>query len=278
MTATPEVAPRRLHRRLPGSRVLRDGSVLYWWAELLFIGIFYFVYSTIRNANESGKAQQAKAYRNALKLIDWQQALGLNHERMLQEWALNFKPLIIACNYFYGSLHFIVTAGALIYLYRKWSDDYPLWRNTLAIATAIALIGFTFWPLMPPRLLPHHFGFVDTLDKDPAFWSFKQGAVNKISNQYAAMPSVHCCWALWCTIVLAPRLKHRWAKVLAILYPVCTVTAIVLTANHFVLDAVGGFMILGIGYVVARIFTRAGRGPKEPTTVPQGSPPGVAAA
>ena len=42
----------------------------------------------------------------------------------------------------------------MIYLYRKWSDDYPLWRNTLAVATGLALIGFALFPLMPPRLLP----------------------------------------------------------------------------------------------------------------------------
>ncbi len=274
------VAPARettlpLHRRLPGARALRDGARLYWWAEAAFIGIFYFVYSTIRNANEGGTAA---ARRHAYELMDIQKAMGVNHERVVQEWALNFKPLIIACNYFYGSMHFLVTAGVLVFLYRKWSDDYPLWRNTLAIGTAIALIGFTFWPLMPPRLLPHHFGFVDTLDKYPTFWSFKRGAINKISNQYAAMPSVHCAWALWCALILVPRLKRTWAKWLAALYPVGTVTAIVLTGNHFILDAAGGFMILGIGYVIARIFTRAGRGPREPVVAPSDQPPDAVAA
>jgi hypothetical protein len=58
----------------------------------------------------------------------------------------------------------------------------------------------------------HNFGFEDTLAKDPAFWSFNSGAVSKISNQFAAMPSVHCAWALWCAIALVPRLRRRWAK------------------------------------------------------------------
>jgi hypothetical protein len=253
---TTEVRPRPFHRRLPGARVLRDGSVLYWWAEIVFILVFYFVYSTIRNSNE-GSPGVARA--NAYRLMEWQEALGINHEGPIHRWALEYKPLIIASNYFYGSLHFVVTTGVMIFLYRKFSDDYPLFRNTLAIATGLALIGFAFWPLMPPRLLPSSFGFVDTLDKYPTFWSFKRGAVNKISNQYAAMPSVHCVWALWCTCVLVPRVKHNWAKALAILYPVGTVTSIVLTANHFVLDAVGGFIVLGIAYLAARLFTRAGR-------------------
>ena len=121
---------------------------------------------------------------------------------------------------------------------------------------------------MPPRLLPPSYGFVDTLAKDPAFWSFNSGAVAKISNQFAAMPSVHCAWALWCACALVPRLRHNWAKVLAVVYPVLTVTSIVITANHYVLDAVAGFLVLGIGFVLARAFTRAGRGDTVPAPAP----------
>jgi len=254
------VAPtdvRRLHRRMPGSRVLRDGTVLYWWAEIASAVVFYVIYSTIRNAH--GTSPTA-ARRNALDLMSLQRSLGINHERLLQEWALGFKPLIIACNYFYGSLHFVVTTGVLVFLYRKFSDDFPLWRNTLAIATGLALIGFMFFPLMPPRLLPAHFGFVDTLARYPTFWTFKSGAINKISNQFAAMPSVHCAWALWCAVVLVPRLRRTWAKVLAAIYPVMTVVAIILTANHYFLDVAGGFAALAFGYLLARLVTRAGRG------------------
>src|SRR4029079_16658802 len=111
------------------------------------------------------------------------------------------------------------------------------------------------------RLLPQHYGFVDTLAKDPAFWSFNSGAVSKISNQFAAMPSVHCAWARWCACALVPRLKHVWAKVLAVIYPVTTVTAIVITANHYFLDAPAGFLALGLGYLAARALTPEGRGP-----------------
>jgi hypothetical protein len=247
-----------LHRRLPGGRTLRDGRRLYWWAELLAVAIFYFVYSFTRNLNHGNKTE---ALANALDIIRLQESLGINHEQAIQAWALGSRAFIIACNYFYGSLHFIVTGGVMIYLYHRWTDDYPRWRNTLAVSTALALIGFAFFPLLPPRLLNFQdYGFVDTLAKDPAFWSFNTGAVSKISNQFAAMPSVHCTWALWCACALVPRLKHGWAKVLAALYPVATVTVIVVTANHYVLDAAAGFIVLGIGYVAARILTHAGRG------------------
>ena len=192
------------------------------------------------------------AFHNAEHIIRWQRWLGIYHEETLQDWAQHFKPLIIAGNYFYGSLHFVVTIAAGIFLFRKFSDDYPRYRNTLAVATLLALIGFKLFPLMPPRLLPGSYGFVDTLAKYPTFWSFNSGAVSKISNQYAAMPSVHVCWSTWCALVFAPRVKHRWAKVLAVAYPFFTVIVIVITGNHYLLDAVGGLVVLSLGWVTRR--------------------------
>jgi hypothetical protein len=245
-----------LHRRLPGARLLRDGSVLYWWGELLFVLSFYVVYSTIRNLNE-GSPAVARA--NAYRLMGWQAALGIDWEAAIHRWALERHALILAANYFYGSLHFVVTAGVLIFLYRSHDEDYPRLRNTIAIATGLALVGFAFWPLMPPRLLPASFGFVDTLDVYPTFWSFQRGAVNRISNQYAAMPSVHCVWALWCAGALVPRVESASARLLAILYPAGTVVSIVVTSNHFLLDAVAGYLVLALAWPLARALTRAGR-------------------
>lgn len=245
-------------RRLPGARVLTGGRVIYWWFEIIAVLSYYFIYSAVRNA-DADKPELARQH--ALQLINFQKTLGIYHEQAIHKWAIQIEPMIVTANYFYGSLHFVVTIGVAIFLFRKFPDDYPLWRNTLAIATALALIGFRFWPLMPPRLLPDHYGFVDTLAKYPTFWSFNSGTMKKISNQFAAMPSVHCAWALWCACVLVPRLRSTWAKLLAGLYPAMTVTVIVVTANHYLLDAVGGFAILGIGYVAARALTRAGRPP-----------------
>lgn len=262
MSTRTESRTPRAHQKLWAAKVLRDGHVIYWWAEILMIGLYYFVYSAVRN---SDRVKTVAAFHNAQKIMDWQRTLGINHERTINEWALHFKPLVVGANYFYGSLHFVVTIGVGIFLFTKWPNDYPRWRNTIGIATLIALIGFRLWPLMPPRLLDTmpgaHFSFVDTLAKYPTLWTFNSGAMKRISNQYAAMPSVHCCWALWCACVLVPRLKHTSAKILAGFYPVMTVSVIVITANHYFLDAIGGFTIFGIGYVTARLITRAGRGP-----------------
>jgi hypothetical protein len=246
--------------RLPGRKRLRSGHAVYWWAEILAVIVFYLVYSWIRNSNEG---DYSDALANARDIIDWQRTLGIFREETIQDWVLGAKPLIIAANYFYGSLHFVVTIGAAFFLYRWFPDDYPRFRNTLGITTALALIGFVLFPLAPPRLLPHSYGFVDTLADYPTFWSFNSGAVSKVSNQFAAMPSVHCAWALWCALVFVPRVRHPALKVLAAVYPVMTVVVIVVTGNHYFLDAVGGFVVLGAGYWVAHRFTRAGRAPAD---------------
>ena len=248
------------HRELKGGRRLRDGRTLYWWVEILAILAFYAVYSAIRNANGS---HPIHAFDDAKHIVSIEHHLGIFHEETIQRWALHFKPLIITSNYFYGSLHFIVTIGVTIWLFRRYSNDYPRYRNTLAITTALALIGFTVFPLMPPRLLHlYHYqtGFVDTLQRYPTPWSFDSGPAARVSNQYAAMPSVHIAWSTWCALALVPRLKRTGARVLAALYPVITLTVIVVTANHYFLDAVGGLAILSIGWFLGDKFTRAGRG------------------
>lgn len=252
----PAVVQPRLRLR---ARVLSDGRRLYWWLEVGVILLFYVVYSGIRNANEGGALA---AFDNASRLIGWEKSLGLYFEESWQNWALNFKPLIVAMNYIYGSLHFIVTAGAIVYLFRRHSDDYPRWRNTLAVTTATALVGFVLWPLMPPRLLPGDYSFVDTLARYPTFWSFNSGTMQSVSNQFAAMPSLHFAWSSFCAFALVPRVQRRWVKWMLGLYPGLTLLAIVLTGNHYWLDAAGGAAVFGVGYLLAHRFTRAGRRPE----------------
>jgi len=245
--------------RWRGGKRLRDGHTLYWWVEVLVVMAGNLVYESIRNANTT---DVHLAYQNALKIIDWQQALWLNHEQTWQRWALEFEPLVIAGNYFYGSAYILVTLFALVFLYRRFPDDYPFWRNTLFVGTFVGLVGFAAFPLMPPRLLSTmdpSWVFVDTLDQYPTFWSFNSEAMAKISNQYAAMPSLHCGWAFWGCAVFLPRVRKRWAKVLAVAYPVVTVTVVVISANHFFLDAVGGAFIMVVGLAASTVFTRAGR-------------------
>ncbi|CAM8642517.1 PAP2_Aur1_like domain containing protein [Acidimicrobiia bacterium] len=258
--------------RWRSGRRLSDGSRLFWWKEIIIVLVVNGVYESIRNFTSS---TPAKAYANALRIIDWQKTLGIWHEYGIQQWALNSTAAIIVANYFYGSVYLGATIAGLVYLFRVHPDDYPLWRNTLVIGTMLGLIGFATFPLMPPRLLDtvadgigngNVFGFVDTLVKYPTFWSFDSEAMKTISNQFAAMPSLHCGWAFWGFAVFYSRVRSNWARALAALYPIATITVVVVTANHFFLDAVGGLAIFVAGYWIARAFTRSGRGVPKATS------------
>jgi membrane-associated phospholipid phosphatase len=223
---------------------------LRWWQEVLFVLSFYGVYSFVRNQFGSAGDHTAAAVRHARQVIRVERAVGLFHEETIQHWFLGWRSFIQFWNLFYGTFHFFVTIFCIVWLFRRFPERYIRWRSTLACTTALALLGFAFYPLVPPRLLHDHGfhqHFVDTLQDYGGLWSFDNGPMSKVSNQFAAMPSLHFAWSTWCALVLVPTLRRTWAKVLAAAYPVLTLFAIVVTANHYWLDAVGGAAILAVG-------------------------------
>ena len=242
-------------RPVDGMAAPRPAPRLRWWREALYVIAFYGVYTLIRNEGLDQDAR-AQAFTNAKRIIRLERLTGTYHEETIQEVFLGSDVFIAAWNIFYGTAHFIVTAGALVWCFRRAPHRYQLWRTTLALTTALALIGFAFFPLMPPRLLPASYGFVDTLAEVGGLWSFDSGAMKNISNQYAAMPSLHFGWSSWSALVLLPGVRRRWARCLVVAYPFLTLFAIVVTGNHFWLDAAGGALVLAIGYVGARAATR----------------------
>ncbi len=243
----------------------RAGPEVHLWREVAYIAGFYVLYSIVRNQFGSASTSPAAAYANAVRVIDVEKALGIFNEATVQSWFDGLGSSLWAVNVYYGTLHFLVPIAVLVYLARRHPRAYPLWRTTILATTGLALISFALFPLMPPRLLcdcPHGAGpvaaadglpvFVDTLAVHGGLWSFDSETMERVSNQYAAMPSLHVAWALWCAFALVPLLRHRWARLLAVLYPVVTIWAVVVTGNHFWLDAVGGALVLAAGYAAAR--------------------------
>jgi hypothetical protein len=240
--------------------LLTTGHRLHWWRELVAVGLLYLFYESTRNLTKSGAGT---AYQHALTLIDWQRTLGINIELEIQQHLIDDRWVIIASNYFYGAGYVLSTLGALVWLYRRRPDHYSFWRNTLAIGTLLGLVGFRFFPLMPPRLLDVHlggplYGFVDTLKQFPTLWSFDNSAMEKVSNQYAAMPSLHCGWAMWVAAATVGLVRTKLMRVVVLLLPVVTTFVVVVTANHYFLDAVGGAAIMATAYLASMFLTRAG--------------------
>ena len=246
---------------------------LRWWVEVGLTLAFYVIYSAIRNQFGSalGESVKQESFRNAERIIDLEQAMGLYFEEWVHNTFLGWDWFIVFWNVFYGTFHFAVTLGAMVLLFLRYPRRYTFMRSTLAATTSVALVGFAFFPLMPPRLLSNcesRFGacepghdYVDTLVDPGGLWSFESGTMESISNQYAAMPSLHVAWAIWCTVALYPVLQRRWARWAIVAYPVLTLFAIVVTANHYWIDAVGGVVALVIGIKVAPRLTRLLPGP-----------------
>jgi hypothetical protein len=218
-----------------------------WWREAITIFVFYELYSLARNTAPTSRAQ---ALHNATAVIHAEKTVGLFVERRVQVFFLHSHAFVKALNVYYGTAHFVVTLGVMGFLYLRHPDRYVRLRWILGATTALALIGFVFYPVMPPRMLVDSYGFQDTLKTIGGLWSFEDGPIAKLSNQYAAMPSLHFGWSMWCTLALWPRLRHWWTKALAAAHPVVTTIGIVATANHFWLDAAGGGLVLLAGWVV----------------------------
>lgn len=242
-----------------------------WLREVGIVLGFYYVYQTIRSlANVSGVKN--RAHSNAHFLVNLEKTLFIYHEQSIQQAFLGATWFIKAMNVYYGTLHFIITAGLLIWLYVKRHDAYRRLRNLLGATTFLALIGYWAFPLAPPRLYLQCGGdipaigpggglekpdcYVDTLAKIGGLWDYQSSAAKAIANAYAAMPSLHFGWSLWCAIVIWQEIGGRRGRILAVLYPSLTLFAIVVTANHYFLDAVGGALILLGGVQIVRWLDR----------------------
>jgi hypothetical protein len=222
-----------------------------WWQEVLIIGLCYWIYSRIRNLVPE---QRSIAERHGRGVQHLQDALHLNFERSLNRFVADHEPVAQVMNYYYATLHFVVTIGCLVWLYRARPRIYRGARTVLFATSLVALAGFYLYPLAPPRLLPQY-GYVDTLLKFHTWGSLADPNVAEHSNQYAAMPSLHIGWALWCGVSLFLCARRAWVRALGVLYPIATLLVIVGTANHFVIDAVAGLAVFLFGCAVQYLFS-----------------------
>ncbi|MFE7552257.1 phosphatase PAP2 family protein [Streptomyces gardneri] len=243
------------------------------WFEIALIAVSYWVYSLIRNAVPEQKTQ---ALQNADWILRAEESLGLAFEHAVNHAVNSVTWLIVSMNYYYATLHFVVTIGVLVWLYRWQPGRYAAFRTVLFATTGVALVGYYLYPLAPPRLMTGQ-GFIDTVLVHETWGSMASGNLKHVSNQYAAMPSMHIGWSLWCGVTIFLLAKAPWAKILGLLYPTVTLVVIVATANHFWLDAVGGVICLAFGFLVSYFWygSRPHRLPKlvEPAvTVARGGP------
>ncbi|WP_069759303.1 bifunctional glycosyltransferase 87/phosphatase PAP2 family protein [Streptomyces sp. LUP47B] len=233
-------------------RVLTRPNLLL---ELLLIRVTYAAYQQVRLAATGGtnSAGRATAEEHGRQVLDIERWLHLDIEHWANHAVVKVDWLRDFFDFYYESFHFVVPLSVLAVLYWRRPGDYRWARASLGFATLLALVGFWLYPLAPPRLMPG-LGVIDTVHGVQDFSKPDYGTLTALTNQYAAMPSLHFGWSLWCGVVIAIIAPRWWMKGLGLLHPLFTVSAIVATGNHWVLDAVGGAVVVAGGFGLSYVF------------------------
>ena len=259
-----------MHVALPAAvRAAAPSRSLSALRELALIGVLYGAYSLSRVLVDSGPAEAMHTARQVLEAERW---LGLDVEAQVVAWLVASPVLSVVAGYAYAALHYTVTPAVLVWLYRSHPDRYRQARTVLVLATVVALVCYWLVPTAPPRLLSDAYPDVLALTSHWGWWGAEASAprgLGSLTNQYAALPSMHVGWAVWCGLVVGLLARSRWARTLGLAYPVLVSVVVVATGNHWVLDAVAGAAVVvlaGLATVGASSSRRtAGRAPSRTT-------------
>lgn len=234
----------------------------WWWLpekgvartilELLIIVPAYALYSLVRGVVD-GRTQEA--FGRATQVISIEQALHIYREAELQRWILTWDIGVRIVNAIYVWGHLPLLIGIAVWLFVQRRHRYPMFRNAFLISGAIGLFLFWLLPTAPPRYF-QYWGFVDTAVHSGSYYIFQSPA---FVNQYAAMPSLHFGWSLLGAVAVYTNLRKPYRYV-ALAMPVLTLAGIVLTGNHFFLDAVAGAAVALLAlWVASQLHTRLPR-------------------
>jgi hypothetical protein len=227
--------------------VARRRRHLHWphfLTEVVVLLSAVLLYFLVRGATEGSAAAAAE---NGMRIVEWERSLGLYHEEWLQSLIVDDQRLVTLMNWIYIWGHWPVIAVVATWLLVEHRGAYAQVRTAFLISGGIGLVIFATFPVAPPRLLD--LGMVDTVTEQSRAYRVLQPP--QLTNIYAAMPSLHFGWNLLVGLTLARVSTHWTAKAFGILMPMAMLAAVVLTANHYILDAVAGGAVAMSGLAVA---------------------------
>jgi hypothetical protein len=222
--------------------------------QIALFAIAYYAYRLVRGFVDD-PAGAAAAFQNARELMSIERALHVFVEPSIQAWA-DAQPLVVdVASWMYINTQTSVTLGALAFLYLFHNSSFYFVRNMFMVAWVLALIGYIVYPTAPPRFFPE-WGFFDAVSNFTGV-SHDNVSVNALFNPYAAVPSMHVAFALMIGVPLARLVKRRPVKVFWAVYPLIVTFVIVVTANHFLADAVLGGLTAALAAYGAEALARA---------------------
>jgi membrane-associated phospholipid phosphatase len=238
--------------RLIDTRILPRGFKDLGRQVGLMVGV-YLLYQLVNGLIATGNPY--KPFGDATKLIGLERALHVFVEPGIQSWTLNKHWLMDAADWAYLYSHYVITAGVLIFIYLRRNSSFYFVRNMFVIAMGIALIGYWVYPTAPPRLMPE-WGFTDSISQLLGFNGSmhfdNHGPEGALVNLYAAVPSMHVCFAVMTGWPMARLVRRRPAMVAWMLYPLWITFVVVATGNHYLLDVVLGALTAGIAALLAK--------------------------
>ena len=225
-----------------------------WTDFLLQLALFAIVDLAYEATRGRSLGTVQAAFRHAQDMVSFERSIGIFTELDVQHWVLRHSWALNIADFTYFHAHFVVTTCFLFWLYLRRNRHYYFVRNAIFVADGIALLGFTLFPTAPPRLLTY-LGFTDTLDRYSTINTYS-GPIKNLANPYAAVPSIHTCYALITAITCFFLVKHMPLRITWLFYPCLIVFSIVATANHFWMDAILGAttaaVALGVAWLIER--------------------------
>jgi PAP2 superfamily len=225
-----------------------------WGDFLLQLFLFTLVDIAYELTRGLSEGSVLPAFAHARDVVSLERSLGIFTELDVQHWALQRHWALDVADFTYFHAHFVITVAFMFWLYLRRNNHYYFIRNAVFVADAIALVGFTIFPTAPPRMLTD-LGFTDTLDRYASISNYS-GPVAALANPFAAVPSIHTCYALIIGITCFFLVRHRALGFTWLLYPALIVFSIVATGNHFWTDAILGAMLAAVALSGAWLIER----------------------
>jgi hypothetical protein len=226
------------------------------WGDLLTqFALFLVAYQGYQMVRGLADGKAAEAIANGERVIDLERSLGAFFEPGLQQALLSHHWLIDGANFMYLNAQFVITTGFLAWLYLFRNQNFYFVRNMFLVAMGLALIGYAAFPTAPPRFFTEA-GFTDTI---AALTNVDQdsGGVSLLVNPYAAVPSMHCAFALMIAVPGMLLSRNAAARAFWSIYPLVVFFVIVVTANHYWFDAAAGAAVACLAALAAdRVLTR----------------------